>query len=530
MTITNVDIANKISNLVDKWQLREDQMINWLSGTATGGTNSDGKYPLTDVLGVTTLVECPAVLANLSGAGAGSVTAAATSATASATSATASATSATASATSAAASNAAKVAAELARDQAQNYAGNAAASAASALDPALFSSTTKGAVAASGGGTVNFLRADGTWATPAGGGGSSAWGSITGTLSSQTDLQTALNSKAGTATATTGASGLMSSADKTKLDGVATSATANSSDVTLLARANHTGTQLAATISDFGTAAVSAVDADLATNGVPLTTGVIGTVPSNELRMYSTVTGEALKSLPKFKDSLGLTDYMMFDLTSHNFALWTGHVTLGCSVGGTATTLGLLTTNTWTRKRRQSFRNVVTTTNQSLGVFTSNPVVLGTEPWYFKTAFSTALYPSGSRLFVGVTTGNIVVTDAPTTSQGIGIATKTTDANTTINLFTSDGTTITYTPITVPAIAAGNAYLFEMLSPGDGTVKYRLENFLTGAVILEGTATTGLATASASCSGYAQMSNGTANTAVNTVSLEVNTLLLRSLN
>jgi Collagen triple helix repeat (20 copies) len=37
----------------------------------------------------------------------------------------------------------------------------------------------------------------------------------------------------------------------TKLNGIATGATANSADATLLARANHTGTQLAATISDF---------------------------------------------------------------------------------------------------------------------------------------------------------------------------------------------------------------------------------------------------------------------------------------
>lgn len=41
------------------------------------------------------------------------------------------------------------------------------------------------------------------------------------------------------------------SAEKTKLGGVATGATANSPNATLLARANHTGTQLAATISDF---------------------------------------------------------------------------------------------------------------------------------------------------------------------------------------------------------------------------------------------------------------------------------------
>jgi Protein of unknown function (DUF2793) len=54
--------------------------------------------------------------------------------------------------------------------------------------------------------------------------------------------------------ATTTVSGFMSGADKTKLNGVATGATANSPDATLLARANHTGTQPAATISDFSEA------------------------------------------------------------------------------------------------------------------------------------------------------------------------------------------------------------------------------------------------------------------------------------
>ena len=47
--------------------------------------------------------------------------------------------------------------------------------------------------------------------------------------------------------------GVMSGADKTKLDGIAAGATVNSSDAFLLARANHTGTQLAATVSDFDT-------------------------------------------------------------------------------------------------------------------------------------------------------------------------------------------------------------------------------------------------------------------------------------
>lgn len=42
-----------------------------------------------------------------------------------------------------------------------------------------FSATLAGAVPASGGGTINYLRADGTWATPAGGGGGSlTWNTV----------------------------------------------------------------------------------------------------------------------------------------------------------------------------------------------------------------------------------------------------------------------------------------------------------------------------------------------------------------
>ena len=51
--------------------------------------------------------------------------------------------------------------------------------------------------------------------------------------------------------------------EKTKLSGIATAATANSTDATLLARANHTGTQTAATISDFSTAADARVTAGI---------------------------------------------------------------------------------------------------------------------------------------------------------------------------------------------------------------------------------------------------------------------------
>lgn len=52
-------------------------------------------------------------------------------------------------------------------------------------------------------------------------------------------------------------------ADNAKLDGIASGATANSSDATLLNRANHTGTQASTTISDFAEAVEDAVAAAL---------------------------------------------------------------------------------------------------------------------------------------------------------------------------------------------------------------------------------------------------------------------------
>ena len=48
--------------------------------------------------------------------------------------------------------------------------------------------------------TTDYLAADNTWKTMSGGGGGATWGSITGTLSTQTDLQTALNAKENTIT------------------------------------------------------------------------------------------------------------------------------------------------------------------------------------------------------------------------------------------------------------------------------------------------------------------------------------------
>ena len=86
--------------------------------------------------------------------------------------------------------------------------------------------------------------------------------------------------------------GSMSSANFTKLAGIATGATANSSDAFLLSRTNHTGTQLAVTISDFSEAVDDRV-ASLLVAGTNIT--LTYDDPANTLTIDATGGGGASK-------------------------------------------------------------------------------------------------------------------------------------------------------------------------------------------------------------------------------------------
>lgn len=87
-----------------------------------------------------------------------------------------------------------------------------------------------------------------------------------------TGLQTALDGKqaAGSyqplATVLTNTTAAFTTAQETKLAGIATGATANDTDANLKSRTNHTGTQTASTISDFSTAADARAAAAIATH------------------------------------------------------------------------------------------------------------------------------------------------------------------------------------------------------------------------------------------------------------------------
>ena len=98
-------------------------------------------------------------------------------------------------------------------------------------------------------------------------GGPASWGTITGNIDSQADLIAALAEKQDIIDAFSGSwddledvpmplantTAAFTSAQQTKLSGVANGATANSADATLLARANHTGTQAQSTVTNLTT-------------------------------------------------------------------------------------------------------------------------------------------------------------------------------------------------------------------------------------------------------------------------------------
>jgi hypothetical protein len=68
--ITNSNLAYRMTSLVSKWKLREDEILAWQSGTIDGGFYNDGRYPLTDPTGLSNYVYCPARIAEFAGGGA----------------------------------------------------------------------------------------------------------------------------------------------------------------------------------------------------------------------------------------------------------------------------------------------------------------------------------------------------------------------------------------------------------------------------------------------------------------------------
>jgi hypothetical protein len=115
--------------------------------------------------------------------------------------------------------------------------------------------------------------------------------------------------------------------ERTKLAGVATGATANSSDATLLARANHTGTQSASTISDFNTAADARVGAAVGSTvqGYDADTAAIAALtPSNDDIIQRKGGVWTNRTIAQLKTDLALQFEMVVAVSDETTAITTG--------------------------------------------------------------------------------------------------------------------------------------------------------------------------------------------------------------
>jgi len=91
-----------------------------------------------------------------------------------------------------------------------------------------------------------------------------------------------------------GSGAIITSAERTKLSGIATSATANQTDAHLLSRANHTGTQTASTISDFDTEVSN--NSDVVANSTKLAGIETGADVTDETNVKAALDGMTLSS------------------------------------------------------------------------------------------------------------------------------------------------------------------------------------------------------------------------------------------
>jgi len=186
--------------------------------------------------------------------------------------------------------------------------------------------------------------------------------------------------------------------------------------------------------------------------------------------------------------------------------------------------------------RRTRYANVVTTTNQTLGIKAAAADTLnywrgsaaGLGGFFFAARFIVELYPASTvRIFAGLTASSAtyVVASDTVLNNTCGLWHDTTDPSTGLGAFnfvTRNATTTTKQQITLAnAIAAGNSYDFYMWCPPNGTTLYwRLDDVVNGVTYSNNTTTT-LPVNTVFMGPQCAMSNGTANITVTTSAIGV---------
>jgi len=254
--------------------------------------------------------------------------------------------------------------------------------------------------------------------------------------------------------------------------------------------------------------------------------------------------------LPKWMPPSGVDNPMQPALFGNNVVLYMPNTgtTLGINLGtpwvagGTvshptpATTAPAIVN----QMKRTRFANVVTTTNQVLGVSSMASGVqqfwrgnaAGLGGWFFFTRFIIELWPAATvRLFAGLSASTTAVVASDTVvNNTIGLWHDTTEAATVLNLVTRNTATTTKTPITLTgALAAGQAFDFYMYAkPNDTDVYYRLDDINAGTTLVDTSIATTLPANTTFLGPQVHMSNGTANITVTTTAIGANRIYIQS--
>ena len=261
------------------------------------------------------------------------------------------------------------------------------------------------------------------------------------------------------------------------------------------------------------------------------------------------------RHIPKWKGSNDGIDY------SVQPAIWDNNIatyypTSGTN-GGTATSGGIGVS--WTaggtvshptpsnaapkvtsQLHRTRYANVVTTTNQTLGIIATAAGLpqfwigdaAGLGGFFFFTRFVVELIPAATvRLFVGLTSlaTAMVASDTPA-GDFIGLWHDTTDALNAMSLIHMDNTTRVKTAITLTGnLTAGQGFDFWMYVPPNGSaINYRLDDLNAGTTLVDTSISTNIPRNSIFMGPQVAMSNGTANTVVTTTAIGIRSVYVES--
>lgn len=269
--------------------------------------------------------------------------------------------------------------------------------------------------------------------------------------------------------------------------------------------------------------------------------------PASTLYVYSRLV--AGRALPKWKGPSGLDTPFQPALFGKNIVLYMPNTgtTNGLNLGTPWSGLGTIShptptsTNAATQMQRTRYANVVTTTNQVLGVssivstahsfWRGNAANLG--GFFFFARFLIELWPATTvRLFAGLQDGttNILASDT-VAGNVVGLWHDTTDGANVASLVTRNNTTTTKNALggTAPTLAANQGFDFYLFcAPNGGTIFYRLDDLNANVTLVDSSHTTTLPLATAFMGPVVGMSNGTANITVTTTAPGVNRIYVES--